>query len=910
MKNKLSSQYLNRVLPFTLCLILTLFAIQPLCQPGFPVTSDGIVHSYRAIQVERCWRDGVFYSRLAPDMNMGYGSLLYNFTGAPFNFLAQGIHQIGFNYDPALKISIALIFMASTIGAYLFARCWFDVPAALLAAAAYTYAPFRLREAYFQGDYPQFLALAVVPFILWSIHRLYYSHRARYLAIIIPAYATLIMAHNITAMLSTYLIAAYVVNLQIHKLANRQSTKFAHSFLLVIVALALGVGISTFFWFPALGEKEFVRVELLRQGFFDVRHNFLTLKEIIAPVLPLDRSAINPPHPITLGAVQLLCALPALLLLRDKERREIIIFSLLTLSGAVALMLPISTPIWNIVPLLDYAEFPWRWMGVAALPLAMLSGAGAEVLTNPKMRWTYTTIALGTLIIAVMPRLYLHGEMTSLNGENHASMVRFEKETGITGTTSAGEFLPKGVEERPSDSPLVPLYAAGESINHFDYSTLPNGAAVTLLVNTARGDRYHVSTPEPFAARFYLYNYPGWRIRVDGAAVPIVADEKGFFGAHLPAGEYELSVIFEDTPLRTAANLASIVSLITTALVIIIIYHSKFKLSPEPASQPRAMPQIILIALTLGFFALKVFYVDSRTTWFRQESALDAIPDCARYVRINFDDKIRLLGYTVYNPTLRRGENLHLTLFWQAVTPMDKQFSTFVHLADPAVSQTFISSSDHLHPGGIPTDGWDTARYVRDDFSVPIALTTPPGVYQAQVGVYHQPTQIALPQAGKENREFILPVAIHVMRHAPPRQRDDYRLGDRVQLIGHRVAPQAVRAGESITVTLYWRATNFVNRNYTVFTHLVDENSAVRGQHDGMPVGNKYRTTQWQVGEIIEDEHVLTIDPAAPLGAYQVVVGMYDAATMQRLPAASDKNAYPDGAIPLEAVSVQPAAAR
>src|SRR5690606_28940474 len=44
------------------------------------------------------------------------------------------------------------------------------------------------------------------------------------------------------------------------------------------------------------------------------------------------------------------------------------------------LMLPISTPIWESVPLLPYMQFPWRLLGPTAAVLAVLSGIGIDSL--------------------------------------------------------------------------------------------------------------------------------------------------------------------------------------------------------------------------------------------------------------------------------------------------------------------------------------------------------------------------------------------------------------------------------------------------------------------------------------------------------------------------------------------------
>lgn len=111
---------------------------------------------------------------------------------------------------------------------------------------------------------------------------------------------------------------------------------------------------------------------------------------------------------------------------------------------------------------------------------------------------------------------------------------------------------------------------------------------------------------------------------------------------------------------------------------------------------------------------------------------------------------------------------------------------------------------------------------------------------------------------------------------------------------------QSLRAGESVTVELYWRAQHKVSHNYTVFTHLVGQayNPATAGPlwagQDSQPLSGGYPTMQWFVGDKVVDRHVLQIDPNTPAGEYELEVGMYLWETMTRLsvmvePAAQDQ---------------------
>ena len=66
-----------------------------------------------------------------------------------------------------------------------------------------------------------------------------------------------------------------------------------------------------------------------------------------------------------------------------------------------------------------------------------------------------------------------------------------------------------------------------------------------------------------------------------------------------------------------------------------------------------------------------------------------------------------------------------------------------------------------------------------------------------------------------------------------------------------------------------------------------------------------YPTTSWLPGEVVIDEYEIVVDATAPAGEYQIEVGMYDLATMQRLPAFDEQGApLPSDRILLSKVQV------
>jgi uncharacterized membrane protein len=122
-------------------------------------------------------------------------------------------------------------------------------------------------------------------------------------------------------------------------------------------------------------------------------------------------------------------------------------------------------------------------------------------------------------------------------------------------------------------------------------------------------------------------------------------------------------------------------------------------------------------------------------------------------------------------------------------------------------------------------------------------------------------------------------------------------------LAGYRLEQDRVQAGENLQVTLYWRAGHANDHNYSVFAHL--ESDQVWAQHDGWPGNGQKPTSTWAQEEVIADPHLISVGANVPPGSYRLVVGMYDAATLQPLAAfGSDGQPIEGGRIVLESVVV------
>jgi hypothetical protein len=117
--------------------------------------------------------------------------------------------------------------------------------------------------------------------------------------------------------------------------------------------------------------------------------------------------------------------------------------------------------------------------------------------------------------------------------------------------------------------------------------------------------------------------------------------------------------------------------------------------------------------------------------------------DIEHPVEVDLDSRVRLLGYSLESG-FRPGDDIHLTLFWQALTRMEESYTVFTHLVD-GEGRLWGQKDNRPVDDFYPTTNWQTGEIVRDQYNIVIDPEAPPGQYTVEVGMY-------LPASGERLR--------------------------------------------------------------------------------------------------------------------------------------------------------------
>jgi 4-amino-4-deoxy-L-arabinose transferase-like glycosyltransferase len=251
----------------------------------------------------------------------------------------------------------------------------------------------------------------------------------------------------------------------------------------------------------------------------------------------------------------------------------------------------------------------------------------------------------------------------------------------------------------------------------------------------------------------------------------------------------------------------------------------------------------------------------------------------AHPMEVEFDGVMRLLGYDLETGVVEPGGQVEVTLAWEVLGATERDAVVFVHLLG---EQDLLVAQRDTFPGlgRLSTTRLESGFRWADRVVLQVPATAyTPDVAQVEVGLYDGATGARLAAVGPGGEDLGDNVRFgRVEVRARPGDVPNpiyVNFGDRMALVGYDLSGRAVRPGETVTLTLYWRGLRRMSINYTVSAQLVDEGQRKAAQHDGWPLEGTAPTAAWEPGEFLTEARLLEVFPDAPPGVYDVRVTVY-----------------------------------
>lgn len=844
---------------------LCLPAIAPWAASSPPCADDLAFHLVRAIQLQDLLRQGVLYSRWAPNMALGFGYPLFNFYAPLAYYPVAALILAGISPPTALAVIFAVAHILAALAAYGLARNHFSPQGGLLAAVVVAYAPYLGYDAFFRGNLAETIAWPLIITALWAFGRLARRPTLHAIGGGALALAALVLTHNASALVAAPLVAAYGIAAAFT--LNAPPRRWS-AILATVAAYSLALIGTAFFWLPALAERAHVQIEgLSATPTLVYWNNLISLRELLAAPRAVYTDLVNPSPPRALGMIPVLLGLPALVglrLFRERDRRFHIAFFSVALFAYAWLTTTTSRFVWDHLPLLAQVQFPWRLLCPAAICLAMLAAASADLIKEQRGSTIIVAAAIACLVAGDL--IWLSpARCPEVETRTAADIPAFERATLAVGTTANREYLPRSVKALPEEEPTTLL----------DPAALPPGTSFIYQPRPIGADLILTAT-QPFTATYNGFDYPGWRVTVDGIEVPTTPDTPyGRITFPAPAGRHHVSIRLGETPLRMAADLASAVgAMLTLGLLVWPVRRSRVAMADTPV-KPLSLVWAAWGLALLGFVLL-IKHGD--TPLCRRRLQAGALRDVDVRVEASFEGGLRLMGFDLDRATLPSGERLRIDLYWTAQDPAQKHDLRTVDLLD--ANRLLWSNREALRPGDFrqPPDPWNWPpdTWAMDSFYVEPVTGAPPGTYDLILTLFELERRVemrVLQPDGQPGPPTLTLGQIVVTR--PSRKLDpaaleipnrlDAVLGP-LTLLSFETDRAEAASGDPVRATFLWLAAEDPLEELTARLELVDSQGEPAAVFDLPPTS--YPTTDWRAGDIWRGQHLLHTPASLADGDY------------------------------------------
>ncbi len=769
----------------------TLFAIWltaclPLLRGHLPWRGDGILHVYRLAHLQRAVVNGDLYPRWLPDLALGHGFPLFNYYAPLSYYIALPFTWVT-TTETSLRLSYILALCVTGLATYTWSRrIWQLETAALLSSLVAVYSPYILYNIHERGAFAEAWGIALIAASFSAVDALIRNPNRRNWLMTTLAVAGLLLIHNISALIAAPLLALYVL----WQVAVAPAKAFERGGwgMQVFSAALCAIGLTTFFWLPALREQNLVQIGRLTQDpALDFRNHFQTVATLFAWPQSADPTQVNPPIPFGLSLPAFVLALFALL--SSWRRREVLLLGLMTVA-LICLTVPLAQPIWETLPLVEFIQFPWRLNGIISLLVAVLAG-GAFSARMEVTKWAGVRLSVLALVVLGYGMFWLFpARWQSPLDLSVSGSIEYELASGALGTTSSADYLPVAVQTLPDPTNRRLITMSDAQITETPHYL---GTAADVSHNTSWQLVYE---------QFY---YAGWEATLDGEPLELYpAAESGLISAEIPAGTHTLAINWHSTPIRRVSELISVAFLIVACIFLVTI-----KSAPSIALdyQGRGMNAFVAVALAVALSKITVLN-NSNNLWHNPRFDGQMVRGADFSADSNFQNTLTLVGYDLPSAPIPADQPIPLTLYLQATSAVDFDPAISVHLVDE--QGRFFGQSDHYRPANFPINRWQQNEYAADSHQLQPLDLTPPGSYIVRLFILNDQSGArlnVLNAAGQPIGNSVDLGTITLERGVQNVASSEELLGQSAEITVDMegVLPPA-QVGDTLSIVLYWGA--------------------------------------------------------------------------------------------------------
>lgn len=540
--------------------LLTLSVLWPLLVAPYFTHHDD-VQVIRLFEMNKCILDLQIPCRWVPDLGGLYGYPLFNYYGPLPYYFGEIIYLL----TSSLLISAKMMFATSFVMSFIFMfflgrKLWGDF-GGLVSGVFYSFAPYHSMDFYVRGAMGEMWALMLYPAIIWGLLRLREEPVKKNMAILALFIGFLVISHNLSAMIFVPMVIVLFGILYLYK----RSFRFLEAF---VFSLVLGLSISTFYFVPALLEKNLVHVETTTYGYFSYTEHFKGLKKVlferswgygasIREVPGGERDGLSYQVGWAHELVWVLALIfGALIYRKNKLLTGVILVSSVLAVFSIFMINPRSEFIWRNIEPLKYMQFPWRFLMFVIFFVSLISGSVVNLTKKESLKF----LIVGCLVILVVGLNFSYfkpEKFIQTNDKDYLSGSNWDKQI----KRSIFDYLPKSAKFPPRD------------LADKRYEVLNGDIKVLSFSEGSDWFKLSVDAKTPTTIRQSQYYFPNWQVMSNGKQLKIGhQNDLGLISYHLEPGVNNVEGKLKDTGVRTLSNLITILGIV---LLLYLVYERR-----------------------------------------------------------------------------------------------------------------------------------------------------------------------------------------------------------------------------------------------------------------------------------------------------------------------------------------------
>lgn len=539
---------ISNLLVFLFAIFISLPAIFPYFHKGYFPTHDGEWAVVRLADMFREVRDYQFPPRFSGYLNFGYGYPLFNFVYPMPYYLGLVVYFFNFGFVGSIKFLFSSSVILSAFFMFLASKeLWKNEFAGVISAILYVYLPFRFVDLYVRGSLGDSLSFVLFAALFYAVIKLINKPSSRlFLVFGSISYAFLITTHNIMAVLFTLFLGIFLTG---YMLVQKKKGVVIP----ILAVIVLGLGLSSFFWIPALLEKNNILLSSIPIA--DRNLYFTNFSKFILPKIgygvPTDKNGfsyqLGIPHLIILMLSLFTIIFIFLRKKKDFSKESVkcgLILSLISVFF-IFLLFPSSFFLWKL-PLLSEINYPW--LALAVIGFSVSLSAGFISSQFKKAKYILSLLAILAVIMFspyAKPQYYVDRE-EGFYLTNDAT------------TTSSQELMPLWVKK-------MPIRRAENKIE-----IIKGGGTISNLFYNSKKINFAIDAKEDTTLRMNTIYYPGWKAFSDGKELNIKYDnDYGIMDINVAEGKHMVEIKFGETLVRIFSDAISVVSVFILLSVLI-----------------------------------------------------------------------------------------------------------------------------------------------------------------------------------------------------------------------------------------------------------------------------------------------------------------------------------------------------